>query len=129
MAQRGISIVNAKVLVLGFSFKANCPDVRNSKVFDLIHELQSWNIEVLAVDPWADKIEITRAYSFEMRDAIEAHSCDAVVVAVGHQEYREMTPSDLIKFCKSPMTAVLGDIKSIYDKSAAEQAGFSVFRL
>jgi len=128
MTKMNVDISKSRVAILGVTFKENCPDVRNSKVFDLIHELQSWNIEVLAVDPWADKIEITRAYSFEMCDVIEAQSCDAVVVAVGHQEYREMTPLDLIKFCKSPTTAVLGDIKSIYDKSAAEQAGFSVFR-
>ena len=128
MSRRGVDIARSKVGVLGVTFKENCPDTRNSKVFDMVTEFESWGVTVIAQDPWADPDEILSIYGVELADTVEPGSLDAVVVAVGHQEFRLLQPADLQNLCSDVSRAVLGDLKSLYDRNACSQAGFDVFR-
>lgn len=128
MSKRGIDIARSKVGVLGVTFKENCPDIRNSKVFDLIAEFESWGVTVIARDPWADPDEVLSEYGVALVDTIEPESLDAVVVAVGHREFRVLQPADLQDLCSDASRAVLGDLKSLYDRHVCSEAGFDVFR-
>lgn len=128
MLQNGVDVARSKVGVLGLTFKENCPDIRNSKVIDLIQELESWNVTVSVWDPWADPDEVMREYGLIMVDAGLWEGLSAVIVAVGHNEFRKMDVSEFRKFCAAN-GAVFGDLKSIYDKQSLCDAGFDVFRL
>ena len=128
MIQGKADIARSSVGVLGLTFKENCPDIRNSKVIDLIRELKSWQLDVQVVDPWADPDEVWRKYEINLvkKDALEGLS--AVIVAVGHYQFRAMTIEDFRSIC--PLKgAVFGDLKSLYKKEALCNAGFNVFRL
>jgi UDP-N-acetyl-D-galactosamine dehydrogenase len=114
--------------VLGVTFKENCPDIRNSKVIDLIRELQSWGVRVVAADAWADAAEVQHEYGLDLQSADAVQGVDALVVAVGHHEYREMTPAQLRALCKGDKP-VIADVKALYDRHQLTAAGFQVFRL
>ncbi|MBO9536978.1 nucleotide sugar dehydrogenase [Herbaspirillum sp.] len=128
MLKNGIDVARSTVGVLGVTFKENCPDIRNSKVADLVAELKNWNVNVVTVDPWADPEEVREEYGIELGRIDETNPVDALVVAVGHNQFREIKPADLRKLCKSERP-VLADIKALYDRHAAADAGFTVFRL
>lgn len=128
MLQNGIDVARSKVGVLGLTFKENCPDIRNSKVVDLIRELESWNVSVSVSDPWANSDEVVHEYGLTLVDTSQIRGLSAVIVAVGHDEFREMDVSEFRAFCDSE-GAVFGDLKSIYDKQSLRDAGFDVFRL
>lgn len=128
MSRRGIDIAQATMGVLGVTFKENCPDTRNSKVFDMIREFESWGVTVVASDPWADPDEVQVEYGVTLVAALEAHSCDSLVVAVGHQEYRSMSVESIAELCRDPGVAVLGDLKGLYDRAECVGKGFDVFR-
>jgi len=128
MSKLGVNLSCSTVGLLGVTFKENCPDIRNSKVFDLIAELHSWGVNVVAVDPWADANEVFRIQGIKLAGKLEAASCDAIIVAVGHSQFREIIPNDLRKICKNSEKAVLGDLKSIYDRNKCHEIGFDVFR-
>lgn len=128
MLNNGIDAPRSTVGVMGVTFKENCPDIRNSKVFDLIAELQKWNVNVVAVDPWANADEVAHEYGVTL-GAIDAdHPVDALVVAVGHREYRSLSPDILRQFCRGRQP-VLADVKALYNRHEAASAGFTVFRL
>lgn len=129
MLQNGIDVARSKVGVLGITFKENCPDIRNSKVVDLINELQNWGVSVVVTDPWADAKEVKQEYGIELGVINEQSKIDSLVIAVGHQEFRELTPMMLKNFCSSTHQPVAADLKSIYDRNTMENVGFSVFRL
>jgi len=128
MLNNGIDVARCKVGVLGVTFKENCPDIRNSKVVDLIAELRKWNVEVVVADPWADPEEVSDEYGIRLEDLGSGLAVDSLVVAVGHREFRAMTPQKLRSLCRSP-SPVLADLKSLFDRHAAADAGFTVFRL
>ena len=128
MLQNGTDVARSKVGVLGVTFKENCPDIRNSKVVDLIRELESWNVTVSVSDPWADPDEVMHEYGLTLVDASVLEGLSAVIVAVGHNEFREMNIGNLRTACAAE-GAVFGDLKSIYDKESLRNAGFDVFRL
>ena len=129
MSLRGIDLSNSTVGVLGVTFKDNCPDIRNSKITDLIKEFQSWGVNVVSHDPWANRKEVFTEHDVELVSSIDANSCDALVVAVAHDQFAKKAPSELMGFCKDPKKAVLGDLKSIYNRRECEELGFDVFRL
>ena len=83
---KDIMIKGAKVLILGFAFKENCPDTRNTKVIDIYHELKSFSIEVDVYDPLADPAKVLKEYHFELRDRLDDHY-DAIILAVAHQQF------------------------------------------
>ena len=98
MLQNGTDVARSKVAVLGLTFKENCPDIRNSKVVDLIRELESWNVTVSVSDPWADPVDVMHEYGLTLVDASLLEGLSAVIVAVGHHEFREMDVSEFRKF-------------------------------
>ena len=127
MLRNGVDVSKSKVGVMGVTFKENCPDIRNSKVFDLIKELESWNVNVILSDPYADAGEVMHEYSLNLSDIRDFFGLDALIVAVGHQTYKQMDLQALKKRFKSEKP-VLADLKAIYDKNEAFNLGFTVFR-
>jgi UDP-N-acetyl-D-galactosamine dehydrogenase len=129
MTKRGVDISRSRVGVLGVTFKENCPDIRNSKIFDMITEFESWGVTVIAHDPWANHVEVSADYGVALSKRIEPGSLDAIVVAVGHSEFRMLKPLELLSFCSDASQAVLGDLKALFDRKACSEVGFEVFRL
>ena len=100
MLQNGIDVARSKVGVMGFTFKDNCPDIRNTKIADLVKELEAWGVTVVVDDPWADHHEVYIEYGIRMAEISSQYPVDSLVVAVGHQEYRALTPEILKSYCK-----------------------------
>ncbi|MDR0714224.1 MAG: nucleotide sugar dehydrogenase [Bacteroidales bacterium] len=107
----GKHLSQSKALVMGFTFKENVADVRNSKVADIVRELQSYQVKVDVVDPYADPEEMKKAYDIELKPAI-SEKYDAVIVAVAHRQYREMTEKDFKAI--STEKGILVDVKGLY---------------
>ena len=128
MVQNKIALASAKIGVLGVTFKENCPDIRNSKIFDLVKEFKSWGVGIKIHDPWADKDEVKDQLGLELSSFDSLVNLHAIVVAVGHKQFRSLDASVLRGTCNigSP---VLGDLKGIYDRSIMQKLGFTVFRL
>lgn len=112
MIKKGQKIEGAKVLVLGITFKENCPDIRNSRVIDVIQELQEFGTEVEVYDPWADAEEVKREYGLDLVDALDS-KYDAVVLAVAHDKFDGID----IKKLKNGNNTVIYDIKSKLEES------------
>jgi UDP-N-acetyl-D-galactosamine dehydrogenase len=129
MVKNGVDISNATVGVLGITFKENCPDIRNSKVVDMIEELRDWNIKVIISDCWADPDEVKREYGLDLGIIDSLNPVDSLIVAVGHREYRDLSSSDLKNYCHWKFSPVLADLKSLYNSQELVSLGFSVFRL
>lgn len=128
MLKNGMDVPRCRIGVLGITFKENCPDIRNSRVADLINELQDHGVEVVVTDPHADSDEVKREYGVDLATLSPESPVDALVVAVGHNDYRAMSIEDLRALTRGP-TPVLADVKSIINRHAAAEAGFKVFRL
>jgi UDP-N-acetyl-D-galactosamine dehydrogenase len=109
MIQRKIQISGSRVLVLGLAFKENCPDLRNSRVIDVIRELQGYNVLVDVHDPWVDADEAQHEYDIELLEQPEQDAYDAVIIAVGHEQFRDMGVSGLRGLCKPD--GILFDVK------------------
>lgn len=129
MLQNGIDVARSTVGVLGITFKDNCPDIRNSKVVDLIKEFQTWNVKVLVADPWADPHEVRQEYGIELVDSSRIAAVDSLIVAVAHDQFAQLDAQQLRALCKPDDKPVIGDLKSIYSRNALTDAGFTVFRL
>ncbi len=128
MIVNGINLKKSTVGVMGVTFKENCPDTRNSKVLDIINELKDWGIKVIIDDPWADPKELKKISSIKLETINSQNQVDALIVAVGHNEYRLKSAEELKSYCKGP-NPVIADVKSIYKKQDLTEHGFSVFRL
>jgi UDP-N-acetyl-D-galactosamine dehydrogenase len=110
MIKKGQKIEGSKVLVLGITFKENCPDIRNSRVIDVIRELQDFGCDITVSDYWADKEEVQREYNLKLKEAVNFDEYDAIVLAVAHEKYKKL---DLIPSDKQ----VIFDIKSVIKNS------------
>ena len=128
MLQNGMDVPRCRIGVLGITFKENCPDIRNSKVVDMVREFQSWGAQVVVADPWAHADEVAHEYGLQLGLVDAQNPVDALVVAVGHNEYRHATPAELRSYCRSDKP-VLADVKSLFNRHQAADAGFTVFRL
>jgi UDP-N-acetyl-D-galactosamine dehydrogenase len=128
MLKNGMDVPRCRVGVLGITFKENCPDIRNSKVVDMVTEFQAWGVDVVIADPWANPEEVRHEYGLNVGVVDVSHPVDTLVVAVGHNEYRHSSPAELRMLCRGDQP-VLADVKSLYDRNQAAQAGFTVFRL
>ncbi len=128
MLVNGIDVTKSTVGVLGITFKENCPDVRNSKVIDVVAELENWGVKVVVVDPWADPVDIEQSYGISLGKVDSDHQVDSLIVAVGHNEFRDLDPEALRTFCRGSLP-VIADVKSIFDRNVLNAHGFSVFRL
>ncbi len=114
-----IAVKDAKVAILGFTFKENCPDTRNTKVIDIYRELKEYGITPLVVDPAADAAEAKRLYGIEFGSMEEVKGMDAVIIAVSHTQFLALTQEQLASFYnKDNGTKVLLDLKGILDRSA-----------
>jgi UDP-N-acetyl-D-galactosamine dehydrogenase len=127
MLKNGIDVARSTVGVMGITFKENCPDIRNSKVADLVKELENWGANVVVADPWANPEEVAHEYGIQLGNIDSSAKVDSLVVAVGHNEFRSMKPGELKILCRTEKP-VLADIKALYDRHDAADAGFTVFR-
>ena len=128
MLKNGMDVPRCRIGVLGITFKENCPDIRNSKVADMVREFQAWGATVVLADPWASAAEVAHEYDLQLGKVDVENPVDALVVAVGHNEYRNATPTELRAQCRSDQP-VLADVKSLFDRHEVAAAGFTVFRL
>ncbi|KDE60864.1 nucleotide sugar dehydrogenase [Fusobacterium necrophorum] len=122
MIENNLKIKDSKVLVMGLTFKENCPDLRNSKVADMVQELKDYGVEVLVVDPMADAKEAMKEYGIVLYKIEDIKDVDTIVVAVGHKEYRALQPKDFKEyFSVQYQKPLLIDVKSLYEKSEMEK--------
>ena len=121
-------VKQARVAILGFTFKENCPDTRNSKVFDIVKELREFGIEPLIFDPVADADEARRIYGVQFCRHEELRELDAVILAVAHREFCSLTQARLEAMYR-PGQPVLLDVKGMLDRKAYEAAGWRYWRL
>lgn len=120
---------NAKVGILGFSFKENCPDIRNTKIFDIVKELKEYGIQPIITDPVANANEAKKFYGVRISDIKEIVACDAIILAVAHTVYTNITIGQMNKMFKANGKKVLADIKGILNKTEYESAGYIYWRL
>lgn len=121
MIKKRIQVEGAKVLILGLSFKENCPDVRNTKVIDIVHELEEYNIDVDLFDPWVDAEEAQHEYGITpISDTakLSDHSYDGIILAVAHNQFVEMGIKKIREFGKS--NHVLYDLKYLFDSELSD---------
>ena len=121
-------VKNSRVAVLGFTFKENCRDTRNTKVFDIVNELREYGIEPYISDPWADADEARRLYGVEFTGMGSVRNMDAVIFAVAHREFAEMSIKEVGAFFGDGRR-VLIDVKGIFSRSEYEAAGYLYWRL
>ena len=126
-----VPVKGAKVAILGFTFKENCPDTRNTKVIDIVNELREYGIEPLIADPAADAEEAKKLYGIEFVDMKSIKDCDAVILAVSHDQFKDLKIEDFDALYKNDgeHKKVLSDVKGILDKNAFKDAGYIYWRL
>ena len=116
LINKGHAVKNSKILVLGITFKENCPDIRNTKAIDVINELKQYGCDVDVYDPWANKEEVEHEYCLSLVDDYANQSYDAAVLAVAHNEFKQIDISKL----RNSHDAVIYDIKGIWDKQLVD---------
>ena len=127
MIAAGHPVKDANVIVLGVTFKEDCPDLRNSKVIDVIRELQSYGVKVHVHDPLADNEECQHEYGIGLTEWDQLPQASAIIAAVAHQPYKQMGVAQLLGKLKPG--GVFSDVKSVYDPAAVRQAGHDLWRL
>lgn len=115
MTQRKTHVVGSNILIMGLTFKENCPDLRNTRVIDIIKELQNYNANVSVFDPWADKAEAQHEYGLDLIDAPAAEGYDAIILCVGHDKFRAMGTQAIRALGKA--NHVLFDVKHVLPKA------------
>jgi UDP-N-acetyl-D-galactosamine dehydrogenase len=118
MTKRRLQVDGARVLVLGLTFKENCPDLRNTRVVDILNELRDYHVEADIHDPWASKEEALEEYGIRLTDKLESGMYDAVILAVAHQAFREWGAVALRTLMKP--NGVLYDLKYVLDQTDAD---------
>lgn len=116
MLGKGVSIKGAKVLLLGITFKENCPDIRNTKAIDVYKELKSYHMNVDVCDPWANAAEVKTTFDINLKEAVKNQQYDAIVLTVAHQEFLSI---DLSEY-KTP-NGVVYDVKGILERSKIDK--------
>ena len=131
MIEAGQAPKKSKVVILGLTFKENCPDTRNSKVDDIIKQLNTYGIEPTVVDPWASERDAMREYGVQLKKMEEAKDADCVIVAVAHNEFKAMSLDDIKKLYKDSVDSekVLIDVKGLYKVADLNASGMKWWRL
>lgn len=131
MIEAGQAPKNSKVIILGLTFKENCPDIRNSKVEDIIKRLKSYGIVPVVADPWADEKEAQREYGVKLSKLEEIRDADCIIVAVSHNEFRDLSLEKIKKLFRegSDDQKVLLDVKGLYDIKDLEKSKIRYWRL
>ena len=120
------------LVILGITFKENCPDTRNSKVVDIINRLREYDIQPVVTDPWADAEVAKQVYDVELVPFDEIPKADCVIVAVGHGEFRDLSLMQLRELFKGELSndeRVLIDVKSLYRMDELKASGLRFWRL
>ena len=128
LIKAGKAVKGAKVAIIGFTFKENCPDTRNTKVYDIVKELREYGIEPIIADPTADAAEAKHLYGVEFVDISTVHGMDAVVLAVAHEEFSHFTMAETDAFFGEGQKVLL-DVKGLLDRAKYENAGYLYWRL
>jgi len=128
LIKNDVQIKGSKVLVMGITFKENVPDVRNSRVIDIVSELEEYGIDVSVTDSNADAAEVKHEYGIDLVGLESDRSYDAVIIAVNHNEYGSITLNDLKKLYRNGKY-ILVDVKGVYDREEAIKSTFSYWRL
>lgn len=118
MLSQKIMVNGANVLLLGITFKENCPDIRNTKVVDIATELQNYHVNMDIYDPWAESDEVHAEYGLRLIDKPEVGKYDAIIAAVAHSQFKQMSASELTGLGKE--NCVIFDLKYIFDKSIVD---------
>lgn len=118
LAKRQIPVGGARILILGLTFKENCPDLRNSKVVDIVAELKTYKCAVDVYDPWVSSAEAQHEYGIEPIDRPQAGSYDGIIIAVAHREFREMGEREIRSFGKS--LHLLYDLKYVLTEDESD---------
>jgi UDP-N-acetyl-D-galactosamine dehydrogenase len=114
MTKKNITVSGARILIMGFTFKENCPDIRNTRVVDVYNNFRKLGCDVDIFDPWVDHAEVRREYQIDAINAPEKNGYDAILIAVAHNEFKEYTPEILSNFAKP--NYVLFDAKYLLNK-------------
>ena len=118
MIKKKIQVEGAKVLVLGLSFKENCPDIRNTKIIDIVHELKEYHMDVDVYDPWVDASEAEHEYAITPVQSVKADTYDAVILAVAHNQFKEMGVTEIRALGKA--NHVLYDLKYVLETTESD---------
>lgn len=132
MILAGKAVKSAKVVILGLTFKENCPDIRNSKVVDIINRLKEFGVNPFVADPWASEQDAMKEYSVTLTKLEEAVDADCVILAVAHKQFKEMSLADIDSLFKKKddiTSKVLIDVKGVLNRSEVIKAGYRYWRL
>lgn len=132
MVEAGQAPKHSKVVIMGLTFKENCPDIRNSKVEDILKRLSEYEIRPLVVDPWANADEALAEYGVELTDIHDVHDADCVIMAVAHNEFRELGLEGAMKLFNDKLDAesrVFLDVKGLYTVDELKKSGMKYWRL
>ena len=132
MILAGKTIRISKIAILGLTFKENCPDIRNSKVADIINRLKEYGVTPVVVDPWANKDEALKEYGVNLVNVEDLHDIDCVILAVAHDAFKRMSLADFNAFyrqCRQDEKNVLVDVKGIYNVNDLKKSGLMWWRL
>lgn len=129
LIQADVPVKNAKIAILGFTFKENCPDTRNTRIIDIYNELKEYGITAVIADPAADAGEAKWLYGIEFADMNEIRDMDAVILAVAHDEFKSLDVAKIDSFYRPEAKKVLLDLKGILDKKTFVNADYLYWRL
>lgn len=130
LIKSGLTVKDARVVIMGFTFKENCPDTRNTKVIDIYNELKEYGIDPIVVDPEADADEAKRLYGIEFADISSIHDMDAVIFAVSHEQFASYDRAKISAlFNKNNKVKVLADLKGMFDRTEYADDEYLYWRL
>lgn len=129
LIRKGGSVRNAKVGILGFTYKENVPDIRNTRVIDIVRELKEYGIEALVHDPLADNEQAVREYEISLSHLKEFQQLDALILAVPHHDYSFIQPEQLPKWFRNPKNTLVLDVKGFFEPAVMEAAGLELWRM
>ena len=119
LAQKNIKINGSKILILGLSFKEDCPDIRNTKVVEIIKDLQEYNCNVSVFDPWVNKDEAKKEYGINLLSNVKTNQFDAILIAVPHNHFKKMGIKKIKMYGKS--NHVVFDLKYLFPASYVDK--------
>ena len=118
MKDKNIKLLDANVLIMGFTFKENCPDIRNTRVIDVYQNFKNLGCNVDVYDPWLDALEVQKEYNIEVVDELEKNKYDVIIMAVAHEKFKKFSLLNLKAFAKK--SYVLFDVKYLLGKDQVD---------
>jgi UDP-N-acetyl-D-galactosamine dehydrogenase len=115
MNKKGVMVKDAKILILGITFKENCPDIRNTKIVDIYHTLEEYTSRITVYDPWADREHVRNEYGIDVTNECPEEQFDAVILAVAHKEFMKLDVKSLVK-----ENGVIYDVKGVLDREIVD---------